>query len=455
MEKSIAQIVGNCAEELQGIFCKGLSNGSFAELNAEAFNSAKKLARDMVEYFLAETDRILRDEPERKERYVIERNRQTRTMQTDYGELKIERTLYQSKEMCSYHFLTDEVLGIDKYERIEDNLKVKLLGAAGDTSYGKASKLTGGVVSRQTVKNLVHKLEGIKALPAAKRTVDNIYIEADEDHIHMQDGKSRILKLIYVHEGTQEVSKGRKKLLNPWYFTSIEKESEDLWYEVMDYIESVYDSNSTITLRGDGGWIKGGLGYFPKAKFELDTFHMFKSITRATGHCRRLRGLIIDSIKNNDYERTHRLYEQLYAEAQKDSDRKETRESMTYILNHYDDIAAFGRGGGCSAEGHVSHMLSARLSSRPMGWSKRGAANIAGLRAFTHNGGNMFALIKHKKQPALLQHIPVKKIKRKLQDLKACSLPILAASSKHTMRFLVKKFVTYGNQNSRHDTGFL
>ena len=26
---------------------------------------------------------------------------------------------------------------------------------------------------------------------------------------------------------------------------------------------------------------------------------------------------------------------------------------------------------GCSAEGHISHVLSARESSRPMGWSKK------------------------------------------------------------------------------------
>ena len=29
---------------------------------------------------------------------------------------------------------------------------------------------------------------------------------------------------------------------------------------------------------------------------------------------------------------------------------------------------------GCSAEGHISHVLSARESSRPMGWSKKGKA---------------------------------------------------------------------------------
>ncbi|MBM7624962.1 UPF0236 family transposase-like protein, partial [Sporohalobacter salinus] len=42
---------------------------------------------------------------------------------------------------------------------------------------------------------------------------------------------------------------------------------------------------------------------------------------------------------------------------------------------------------GCSAEGHVSHVLSARMSSRPLGWSKKGANQISKLRAFKYNGG--------------------------------------------------------------------
>ncbi len=37
---------------------------------------------------------------------------------------------------------------------------------------------------------------------------------------------------------------------------------------------------------------------------------------------------------------------------------------------------------GCSAEGHVSHVLESRMTSRPMGWSKRGAGQMGRLRAY-------------------------------------------------------------------------
>lgn len=41
---------------------------------------------------------------------------------------------------------------------------------------------------------------------------------------------------------------------------------------------------------------------------------------------------------------------------------------------------------GSSTEGHVSHVLSSRMSSRPMGWSIKGATKMAKLRAYELNG---------------------------------------------------------------------
>ena len=44
---------------------------------------------------------------------------------------------------------------------------------------------------------------------------------------------------------------------------------------------------------------------------------------------------------------------------------------------------------GCSAEGHISHILSNRLSSRPMGWSIKGCDKISKLIVYYHNGGEI------------------------------------------------------------------
>lgn len=37
------------------------------------------------------------------------------------------------------------------------------------------------------------------------------------------------------------------------------------------------------------------------------------------------------------------------------------------------------------------------MSSRPLGWSKKGADNMARLRAFAWNGGNIYDILMHRK----------------------------------------------------------
>ena len=53
---------------------------------------------------------------------------------------------------------------------------------------------------------------------------------------------------------------------------------------------------------------------------------------------------------------------------------------------------------GSSTESHVSHILSERMSSRPMGWSKEGMAKMAQLRAYYYNDGDMLELVRYQKK---------------------------------------------------------
>lgn len=58
-------------------------------------------------------------------------------------------------------------------------------------------------------------------------------------------------------------------------------------------------------------------------------------------------------------------------------------------LKHKDGVK------GSSTEGHVSHVLSSRMSSRPMGWSEVGARKMSQLRAYYLNGEDMLKLIRY------------------------------------------------------------
>lgn len=72
---------------------------------------------------------------------------------------------------------------------------------------------------------------------------------------------------------------------------------------------------------------------------------------------------------------------------------------------------------GCSAESHVSHVLSDRLSSRPMGWSQIGADRMSKLRCYERNNGrdSIINLVKYSREQRLLKAtgtdcVPVKEV---------------------------------------------
>ena len=72
---------------------------------------------------------------------------------------------------------------------------------------------------------------------------------------------------------------------------------------------------------------------------------------------------------------------------------KYIKTNWTGIKNSYDDAYI-----GCSAEGHVSHILSERLSSRPLGWSYTGVDDMAKLRAFRANNGDIYEVVRGQKR---------------------------------------------------------
>ena len=80
----------------------------------------------------------------------------------------------------------------------------------------------------------------------------------------------------------------------------------------------------------------------------------------------------------------------------------EVEGALGYFLNQWDGVRNRSEEAGanwkCCAEGQVSHVLSARLSSRPMGWSEHGCDRMSGLRAYKKNGGKIIDLLTYQKE---------------------------------------------------------
>ncbi|QOX63413.1 hypothetical protein FRZ06_08625 [Anoxybacterium hadale] len=65
------------------------------------------------------------------------------------------------------------------------------------------------------------------------------------------------------------------------------QESEELWNEVADYIDTAYDYDKIekIYLSGDGAsWIKSGATIINKSIFVLDRYHLHKAVKTAGAH---------------------------------------------------------------------------------------------------------------------------------------------------------------------------
>lgn len=375
---------------------------TFADIVASTKKNVQELGRQVLSQVIEEVERQFDAERDRH-KIVVRNKNKLRRLITEFGDIDIRHTLYFDKESKRYFFAVDELLRIEKYTRIEEGLQAKLLSDATLTSYGKAATLSNNVVSRQSVYNLAKKVAPIEA-PRPKTNWDaaNLFIEADEDHIHLKNGKPGEVKLVYVHEG-RDYSSGRAELINPRYFTSVQSDYNEIWDRVATYVLSSYHvSRANIFLSGDGAtWIKAGLNVFPNAVYNLDKFHLSKALIYLARGNKSILTKLRRAVYDGDRVAFKNLYREITQSKSNDATQRVIRDSALYILSNFEAISDKSR---CSAEGHVSHVLSSRMSSRPMAWTKEGAGKIASFRAYLYNRGEFSELIREGKNSNFLVH---------------------------------------------------
>ncbi len=406
MEKGIKNLIGKVLRLIK-------EGNGLSEIVSEIKKATDELGREICVEVIESLDDSIRKDPGRKKDWNVERRNEGNTIITKLGAISYNRTYYKSKNGKSHRHLVDEILGVDPHTRIDDEIYAELAEAASNLSYRQAGDNVGEVeISGQTVMKSVRGIEKLKLekIPVDKKAVEIIYVEADEDHIALQSGKSAMPHLVYVHEGID--MQGRRKLKSPYYFANLKEKPGDLWQEVYEYIEDNYeiDKIKRIYLSGDGAaWIRQGLDYLPRAKFVLDKYHMNKYVTKATAHMKKYASDIWNCIKEADLEGLGLIFNELYLATESESKRKEIKGSWDYFNNNWDGIKVRKEESkyivGCSAEGHNSHILASRMSSRPMGWSKDGADKMARLRAFKANDGKVIDFIKAQKKEKKLYSV--------------------------------------------------
>ena len=429
LEKDIKEI-----EELLGKVLVGEKDTD--DLSAEVVNRVMTLANRWICEMYEKVDEEIRESISRKKHWTIEKRNQPKELLDVVGTLRFERTGYEDKRTGKYIYLLDQVLGFEGHQRITMGAAAQILEECILTSYEKGGKAASPTdcASKQAVKKLVHEtvIEFPQKEVEEKKKLRHLHIVADEDHVAAQfwDSKGDLEKnalghkintimpkiiVLYedvINESGEQSKNPRYRLVGKHTFSGVYKgESANLefWSQVRDYIEANYDTEilERVYIAGAGApWIKTGIEVIENSRFVLDKFHMMKYVNVSVAHlfdsADDVKSEIWECLNGADKEGLKEIYSKILLATESESKYEEVEKALKYFMKQWSGIEIRTTEAGgcwkCCAEGQVSHVLSARMSSRPMGWSVTGCHQMAQLRAYHWNGGKVIDLLKYQKE---------------------------------------------------------
>lgn len=456
-----------------------------ATLSMEVEEEVRKLGNDMVVEMLEEIDRLIFESTSRKARWYVEHKNQPRELVDVMGTLAFRRRGYVPKSGGKNVYLLDELLKIKPHQKKTVAAAARVVEESIESSYARGGQKVNPIdcLSKTAVKNILHDTDAtiMECNVKEKKKVSHLYIVADEDHVATQFWKEKgdlqtsesgykintiMPKIIVVYEGVvDEAPPGSKahryKLVGKHTFSGVyngEADNYRLWGRVDDFINNAYDTDvlERVYIAGDGAaWIKTGVEVIEKSRFVLDKFHMVEYINKSVAHLgnkEEIKGVIWSCIYNCDLDRLTDQYYNILDVTESPSKCEEIRDAFKYLKNNWTGIeirrVEETEVRGCCAEGQVSHVLSDRLSSRPMGWSVLGCDHMAKLRAYTRNGGKIIDLLRYKEEHReqtlrreeereLIKELRRKKTGWKDEEKVRAAIPGIEGSSLHWLRNLI------------------
>lgn len=487
MYKSILQFIEKDTKEIEELIKLMLSGEKdSADLSNEIKERVLNLGNNLIADIYETIDDEIKACVERKKHWTVNKCYQEKEILDVMGTVRFKRTGYKDKKTGKYIYLLDQVLGLESHQRISLGAAANILEEAIDTSYrkGGVSASSTEIASKQAVKRLVHNTIIEMPLPKEKekRKVKKLYIVADEDHVSAQFWQEKgdlpldsrgykvntiMPKLICVYENIinesgKQSKNPRYKLIGKHYFCGVykgEQENIKFWEKVSDYIETVYDTDilEAVYISGDGApWIKTGCEIINKSHFILDKFHMMKYINKSVTHlldsAEDVKGEIWEALNTGNKKELKLIYNKIISVTEKENKIKEVEKALGYFLNHWNGLKIRVNNPDdtfrCCAEGQVSHILSSRLSSRPMGWSVLGCHQMSMLRAYKANNRKVIDLLRYQKsnqmlkekreeQDALIKELRKRKSNTEVYDGLRGEIPGLGGRQLYWMRDLI------------------
>ena len=450
---------------------KVLSGEDVSSLTIAIKEFTDVLGKELFSEIVRQIDELVFEDSKRKKEYETVRF-QEKSLITKNGKAKFERRYYKDSQTGEYVYLTDEVLGIDKGERIDKKVKSEVIERANDQSYNKSGKgvvpnidISATTVMRNVRKN-DWKMEIEERKEEEKIKSKYLYIQVDEDHIKEIGKKGcTISKIVTIYtrkrtltkpDRIDKVQQVRKELVDKFTFSGLDKDNQELWEDVAYYIDCTYkkDEIETIFIMGDGAsYIKAGVEWIEKSVFVLDKFHLEKYINHLN-YDEYLKTKLQEAIDQYDPISTENIMneainnikkeitedEKLKRNTKRLNNRlKKIENTKTYLMNQWSGIEAHetykDKLTGCCQEGQVHHTLSERMSTDAKVWCENGIDEMSQLRAFTQNNGNIYQKIidistaeKRSKKIEQLEKRIKKKAQKKIFGTTGVSIPTLSGA---------------------------
>lgn len=366
-----------------------------------------KIIADIFESF----DEQYKYSSNRKLYYNINKSNVSRTITTLFGEVTFKRTYYQSKIDNSLHFVLDEALNLPKNDRYDPIIKAMAINTYSKTNMSLSGQIIGEqltdisnlgdndairTIPRQSIFNWIKDWNNPKIKFNERTTPKIIYVMGDEKYIGCQNQENDIMiKSFVVFEGVEQVSKGRRRLVNRTIINIISKQP---WIEFSDILFEMYDSTKIekIYLLGDGAnWIKEGIKELKmeptmEIKHLLCEFHYKQAIHHITTD-ELEREILLLSVNTSIKKDFSNLVNEII---RNNPNRKEIIEKKrNYIINNYTAIKdMLASDIGSSMESHISHYVANMFGSRPKGYSTSNIQKYLDISNYSNNNFNVFSI---------------------------------------------------------------
>lgn len=345
-----------------------------------------RIQKDLQDYF-EKTDQDIFLSKWRKENHYIPDGFKNRTILTIFGSITYKRRIYKYWHQSRYQYicLTDKKLEIEKYSRVTNHLKFKILE---QISHGKRQRdicdsIEQANITTATIGNIIKSFDlyqSLKILTLQQKPIlipNCLYINMDETYVKLRNNnklnKYRI-RLITFHTGyNQDTSTNKRKVLANkrvyWQlFPITQKIDTKEFINNLKSIAKIFYANvdtSKIIIGGDGApWIREASYYWSNSYYLLDKFHA----------CRQLKKIFPNEVNNKNLEKYQisknlfnlGLYSELITYLENNSPKltsKEKQIKLEKVISYFknNSIGIINQklqfNIGVSAEGDVSHIV--------------------------------------------------------------------------------------------------